>query len=128
LGDPPQGAGILDATRAALLAIPDFSRIFPSSLEGYMGADVMTLPEVARFLRLTGKTAYRLPADGTLPGFKVGGSRRFRKIDIDAWIEAKKEPPWGSAKDNARLSPNNTRKNRKRRGARRRSTAVTFGA
>jgi excisionase family DNA binding protein len=82
-----------------------------------MSADVMTLPEVARFLRLTEKTAYRLTADGTLPGFKIGGSWRFRKIDIDAWIEAKKEAPRGSAKDDARLSPNNTRKNRKRRGA-----------
>lgn len=55
-----------------------------------MSSDVMTLPEVAEYLRLTEKTTYRLAADGTLPGFKVGGSWRFRQIDIDAWIEAKK--------------------------------------
>lgn len=55
-----------------------------------MSSDVMTLPEVAEYLRLTEKTTYRLAADGTLPGFKVGGSWRFRQVDIDAWIEAKK--------------------------------------
>lgn len=55
-----------------------------------MNSDVMTLPEVAEYLRLTEKTTYRLAADGTLPSFKIGGSWRFRKTDIDAWIEAKK--------------------------------------
>lgn len=58
-----------------------------------MNTDVMTLPEVAQYLRLSEKTAYRLAADGTLPGFKIGGSWRFRKADIDAWIEARKEEP-----------------------------------
>jgi len=55
-----------------------------------MSSDVMTLPEVAEYLRLTEKTTYRLAADGTLPGFKAGGSWRFRQTDIEAWIEAKK--------------------------------------
>lgn len=55
-----------------------------------MSSGVMTLPEVAEYLRLTEKTTYRLAADGTLPGFKAGGSWPFRKADIDAWIEAKK--------------------------------------
>ena len=55
-----------------------------------MTADVMTLREIAQFLRLTEKTAYRLAADGMLPGFKVGGSWRFRRTDIEAWIKTKK--------------------------------------
>jgi len=49
----------------------------------------MTMWEVADFLRLTEKTAYRLASEGKIPGFKVGGSWRFRKEEIDAWIEDK---------------------------------------
>jgi len=55
-----------------------------------MDADILTLPEVAGLLRLSEKTTYRLAAEGKLPGFKVGGSWRFRRIDIDVWIEQKK--------------------------------------
>ena len=55
-----------------------------------MDADILTLPEVTGLLRLSEKTTYRLAAEGKLPGFKVGGSWRFRRIDIDVWIEQKK--------------------------------------
>ena len=51
----------------------------------------MTLKEVAVFLKLTDKTAYRLAAERKLPGFKVGGSWRFKMTDIDRWIEEQKE-------------------------------------
>ena len=50
----------------------------------------MTIREVAEYLKLTDKTAYRLAAEGKIPGFKVGGAWRFLKADIDKWIEAKK--------------------------------------
>ena len=33
----------------------------------------MTIREVAEYLKLTEKTAYRYAADGKIPGFKVGG-------------------------------------------------------
>ena len=47
----------------------------------------MTIKEVSKYLKLVEKTAYRLTAQGKIPGFKVGGSWRFRKSEIDAWIE-----------------------------------------
>ncbi len=47
----------------------------------------MTIKEVASYLKLTEKTAYRLAADGKIPGFKVGGAWRFRRGEIDAWID-----------------------------------------
>jgi len=56
-----------------------------------MDTDVMTIREVAEYLKLTEKTAYRHAADGELPGFKIGGSWRFRKSDIDAWIGSRKK-------------------------------------
>lgn len=51
----------------------------------------MTLKEVAEYLKLAEKTAYRLAAEGKLPGFKVGGSWRFKKSDIEHWIEENKQ-------------------------------------
>ena len=58
-----------------------------------MLADIMTIREVADYLKLTEKTAYRLAADGKIPGFKVGGSWRFRRSEIEKWIDtqSKKE-------------------------------------
>jgi len=50
----------------------------------------MTLREVAEYLKLAEKTAYRLAAEGKLPGFKVGGSWRFKESDIEKWIEKSK--------------------------------------
>ena len=47
---------------------------------------IFTVKEVASYLKLAEKTAYRLASEGKLPGFKVGGSWRFRKQDIDSWI------------------------------------------
>ncbi len=51
---------------------------------------ILTLKEVAAYLKLAEKTAYRLTSEGKLPGFKVGGSWRFKREDLEAWIEENK--------------------------------------
>jgi len=51
-----------------------------------MTDEILTLKEVAEYLKLAEKTAYRLAAEGKLPGFKVGGSWRFKRVDIENWI------------------------------------------
>ena len=38
--------------------------------------DILTLKEVAAYLKLAEKTAYRLVAEGKLPGFKVGQANK----------------------------------------------------
>ncbi|MBT25395.1 MAG: DNA-binding protein [Rhodobacteraceae bacterium] len=55
-----------------------------------MDDEILTLEEVASYLKLAKKTAYRLAAEGKLPGFKVGGSWRFKKADVNDWIELQK--------------------------------------
>ena len=50
----------------------------------------MTVREVADYLNVDEKTVYRLTKDGRLPGFKVAGAWRFKKEDIDEWIERQK--------------------------------------
>ena len=50
--------------------------------------DVMTVREVAEYLKVQARTIYRLVANGEIPGFKVGGFWRFRKGEIDQWTAA----------------------------------------
>ena len=52
-----------------------------------MNDKILTLKEVAEYLKLAEKTAYRLAGEGKLPGFKVGGSWRFKKERLEAWID-----------------------------------------
>lgn len=51
---------------------------------------ILTLKELAEYLKLTEKTANRPAAEGKLPGFKVGGLWRFISRDINTWIEKQK--------------------------------------
>jgi len=55
-----------------------------------MSDQILTIKELAVYLKLAEKTAYRLAAENKLPGFKVGGSWRFKREDIDQWIEEQK--------------------------------------
>ncbi len=51
--------------------------------------EILTLPEVAQLLKVAEKTVYTMAQKGVLPAFKVGGQWRFRRADLDAWIDAK---------------------------------------
>lgn len=55
-----------------------------------MTDEILTLAEVAQLLKVTDKTVYSLAQKGELPGFKVGGQWRFKRVDIDTWIEEQK--------------------------------------
>ena len=76
-----------------LLLISQFSHMLPNSLMvgKTMSDEILTLKEVADYLKLAEKTAYRLAAEGKLPGFKVGGSWRFKREDVLQWIEEQKK-------------------------------------
>tara|TARA_R110001583_G_scaffold61445_3_gene181546 strand:+ start:3225 stop:3404 length:180 start_codon:yes stop_codon:yes gene_type:complete len=56
-----------------------------------MTSEILTIQEVAEYLKLNEKTAYRLASEKKIPGFKVGGSWRFKRDDINSWIEEQKQ-------------------------------------
>lgn len=61
----------------------------PASFEMHMSpppSNVMTVKEVAEYLRVNQRTVYRLAVDRKMPGFKVGANWRFKRSDIDVWI------------------------------------------
>ena len=55
-----------------------------------MPDEILTLPEVALLLKIAEKTVYSMAQKSQLPAFKVGGQWRFRRVDIDQWIEQQK--------------------------------------
>ena len=50
----------------------------------------MTVRKVAEYLNVDEKTVYHLAQRRELPGFKVAGTWRFKKDDIDGRIESQK--------------------------------------
>lgn len=52
-----------------------------------MDDEILTIPEVAKLLKINEKTAYRLASQSEIPGFKVGGSWRFRADELRRWME-----------------------------------------
>ncbi len=55
-----------------------------------MPDEILTLPEVAILLKVAEKTVYTMAQKAQLPAFKVGGQWRFKRVDIDEWIERQK--------------------------------------
>ncbi len=54
---------------------------------------LMGTGEVARYLNIHFKTVMSLVERGELPAYKVGRVWRYRKSDVDAWLETKKHVP-----------------------------------
>jgi excisionase family DNA binding protein len=47
--------------------------------------DFFTIDELAEYLRVHPTTIYRLLRQGRLPGFRVAGNWRFRRVLIEQW-------------------------------------------
>ena len=50
-------------------------------------SEIMTTQEVAEYLRTSVETIKRMARRGALPAAKLGRNWRFRKADIDDWLE-----------------------------------------
>ncbi|HHH31005.1 MAG TPA: DNA-binding protein [Polyangiaceae bacterium] len=48
---------------------------------------VMTIDELADYLKIAKSTLYKLAQQGRIPAQKVGRHWRFRKVAIDRWLE-----------------------------------------
>ena len=52
---------------------------------------LMTMKDVAEYLQIKERTIYGWVQNGQIPGFKLGNSWRFKREDIDLWIEERKK-------------------------------------
>lgn len=62
-------------------------------------SSIMTIKEVSDYLKVTERTIYRLAAGKQIPAFKVGGSWRFSRSEIDQWIKSQSSMPMDQADD-----------------------------
>lgn len=51
---------------------------------------IMTVNELAKYLRLHEQTVYRMAKEGAVPSYKVGNRWRFEKATIDSWLRSQK--------------------------------------
>lgn len=56
-----------------------------------MNDQIMTLQEVAEYLKIAEKTLYGYAQKGVVPAIKIGTAWRFRRADIDAWLDEQKK-------------------------------------
>jgi excisionase family DNA binding protein len=56
-----------------------------------MNDPILTVKEVAEYLKVNERTIYRLATEKKIPAFRVGASWRFRKEDVDKWTASQQE-------------------------------------
>src|SRR6266496_1721557 len=58
-----------------------------------MDETFLTTEEVLEYLQVNLRTVYRLIKAGKIPAVRVGRQWRFRKRDIDAWLDTQRPSP-----------------------------------
>jgi excisionase family DNA binding protein len=66
----------------------------------------LTTEEVLEYLQVNLRTVYRLIKAGKIPAVRVGRQWRFRKRDIDAWLDAQRPRDRAAASAAAAVTPN----------------------
>ena len=54
---------------------------------------LMDIKQVATYLQINEATAYSWAQSGRLPGIKIGRIWRFRREDIEAWLDENMQGP-----------------------------------
>ena len=55
-----------------------------------MDESFLTTEEVLEYLQVNLRTVYRLIKAGKIPAVRVGRQWRFRKVDLDVWLNAQR--------------------------------------
>jgi excisionase family DNA binding protein len=73
-----------------VIKLPTVSRNDPVTLHLPNDEVFLTTEEVLEYLQVNLRTIYRLIKAGKIPAVRVGRQWRFRKRDIDAWLEGQR--------------------------------------
>jgi len=47
----------------------------------------LTLEQIAEYLQMSTSSIYKMAQGGKIPAYKIGRQWRFKKEEIDAWVE-----------------------------------------
>lgn len=53
--------------------------------------NIMTIKQVAEYLKISPRTVYKLVKEGIIPSFRIMNMWRFERSKIDQWIQEKSE-------------------------------------
>lgn len=70
------------AQRGGQVAAFDMTQAHKESLAAFL-----TTEDVLGYLRVTHRTIYRLIRSGELPAVRIGRQWRFRRTDLDQWLD-----------------------------------------
>ena len=71
-----------------------------------MSSNIMTLEEVAEYLRVHPSTVYRLLTRHLIPAFKIGSDWRFNRASIEQWCKKAEALPQEDMNDSLALKGN----------------------
>lgn len=81
--------------RPPVAALPEPSGGGADLPEGKADDSLLTVAEAAQRLTISAKKLYRLAAQGRIPHVRLGRSLRFRRADLDRWLEQRVvRPRW----------------------------------
>jgi excisionase family DNA binding protein len=66
---------------------------------GQAPGDILTIDELALYLKIPKSTLYKLVREGSIPSKKIGRHWRFRKGVIDRWLGETHPAKSGSRRD-----------------------------
>lgn len=64
----------------------------PNLKKSSEATEILTLEEVANYLKVTTRTIYRMLDENQIPAFKIRGTWRFRKDEIEAMTRGETPP------------------------------------
>jgi len=53
--------------------------------------ELLTLEELSRYLKISKPTLYKMVEKGRIPALKIGNQWRFKKEDINRWVEKQRK-------------------------------------
>lgn len=53
--------------------------------------ELLTLEELARYLKISKPTLYKMVEKGKIPALKIANQWRFKKDDINRWLEKQRK-------------------------------------
>ena len=56
------------------------------------GEELLTVREVAKYLKQKESTVYAWAQEGKIPAIKIGRTWRFRQVDLNAWLARQAQP------------------------------------
>jgi excisionase family DNA binding protein len=53
--------------------------------------ELLTLKELSKYLKISKPTIYKMVEQGKIPALKIANQWRFKKGDIDSWVEKQRK-------------------------------------